>query len=77
MAGAEYIDRSPPSETVTGADQLAPPLVDQIRRVRSLLSPAPASDQASTIALVAPAPVGAPLVMSTLGEALRSVRAPA
>src|SRR5882672_2877267 len=37
----------------------------------------PPSVDTSTISLVAPAPAGAPLAMSTLGMAIRSFRAPA
>src|SRR4051794_11385005 len=77
MAGAEYIERSPGSDTASGAAQAVPPLLDADTRVFSLLNPKRPSLQASMIRLVASAPVGAPLAMSTLGAADRSMRAPA
>src|SRR5581483_3007502 len=77
MAGAEYIDRSPVAEATTGGAQEEPPSVDHDTSVFSLFRPWRPSLHASTMALVAPWPVGAPLAMSTLGAADRSIRAPA
>ena len=77
MAGAEYIERSPGREATVGVAQVAPASVDQETSVFSLFRPRLPSLQASTIALVASAPVGAPLAMSMLGAADRSMRAPA
>jgi hypothetical protein len=77
IAGAEYTDRSPSSETTLGVLQLVPPSVEYDSSVFSLLKPNRPSLQASTSSLVAPCPVGAPLAMSTLGMAARSIRAPA
>src|SRR5919198_3524862 len=68
--------RSPGNDTGVGPCQDLAPSADQATRVCSWLRPALASAQASTIMLVASAPVGAPLAMSTLGAAARSVRAP-
>src|SRR5215475_4752664 len=67
--------RSPDSAMLVGVDQLLPPSVEYCDSACSWLSPAEASDQASAISLVAPAPEGAPLARSTLGN--ESVRAPA
>src|SRR6266851_8191350 len=55
----------------------APPLAEVISSSCSWLTPCAPSDQVSTIWLVAPAPVGAPLAMSALGANARSLRAPA
>src|SRR6266508_2529291 len=77
MAGAEYADRSFASEIAAGVDQLSPPFVEYENSVFSWFSPSAPSLQASTISFVASAPVGAPLAMSILGMAARSVRAPA
>src|SRR6266568_9369791 len=77
MAGAEYSARSPGRDTAAGADQVWPPSVEKDSRATSWFWPFRPSLHASTISFVAPAPVGAPLAMSTLGMAIRSVRAPA
>src|SRR5215207_3937044 len=77
MAGAEYIERSPGRDATVGVAQAAPASVDHETNVFSLFRPSRPSLQASTIALVASAPVGAPLAMSRLGAAARSIRAPA
>src|SRR4051812_13233348 len=67
--------RSPLSSTGTGLVQLVPPFAESCTRACSWLSPAEPSDQPSAILSVAPAPVGAPLAISRLGNEL--VRAPA
>src|SRR5215469_16061742 len=77
MPGAEYSARSPGADTVAGADQVWPPSVENESRATSLFRPNRPSLHTSTISLVASAPVGAPLAMSTLGMAIRSFRAPA
>src|SRR5205814_999605 len=77
IAGAEYIGRSPPSETVRGLAQVAPPSRDQLSCVVFAFTSPSESDHASTISFEAVMPDGAPLAMSTLGAAERSVRAPA
>src|SRR5262249_39431425 len=77
MAGAEYSARSPGADTVCGADQVWPRSVENDSRDTSWFRPFRPSLHASTIPSVAPAPVGAPLAMSTLGIAIRSFRAPA
>jgi hypothetical protein len=53
-----------------------PPSVEVANSTCSLLRPLRPSAQALTILLVASAPVGAPLAMSTLGSGPRSSRAP-
>src|ERR671935_182391 len=62
-----------------GVDQLPgfPPAVEYENNTCSWLRPSRPSAQALTISFVAPAPVGAPFAMLTLGEAERSFRAPA
>src|SRR5438876_11926572 len=77
MPGAENSARSPGADTVAGADQAWPPSVENDSRATSWFWPDRPSLHTSTISFVAPAPVGAPLAMSTLGMAIRSVRAPA
>src|SRR5262249_10507837 len=62
---------------VVGVAQVWPPLVEKDSRATSWFWPSLPSLHTSTISLVAPAPVGAPLAMSTLGMGIRSVRAPA
>jgi len=74
MAGAAYIGRSPGSDTGCGGDQLAAFLRNTETIAFSAFNVP--STHASTIVSVAPSPVGAPLAMSTLGAAERSVRAP-
>src|SRR5206468_9849973 len=75
--GAENGARSPGADTVAGADQLWPPSVENDSSATSWFRPSRPSLHTSTISFVAPAPVGAPLAMSTLGMAIRSFRAPA
>src|SRR5689334_1979041 len=77
IAGAAYSGRSPGNDTVAGALHEVPPFMDQLGSVLLSLTSDPPSAHASTISFVAPAPVGAPFAMSTLGAAERSVRAPA
>src|SRR5260370_13320084 len=77
MAGAEKSAGSPGAETVPGADQVWPPSVEYDSRATSLFRPNRPSLHTSTISFVAPAPVGAPFAMSTLGMGIRSVLAPA
>src|SRR5215472_1048010 len=77
MPGAVYIARSPGADTVAGADQVWPASVENDSRDTSLFRPFRPSVHASTISLVASAPVGAPLAISMLGMAIRSIRAPA
>src|ERR1044072_7449422 len=60
---------------VRGADQLAPRSVDSVKNTCGVAS-GPLT-YVITIRLVASAPVGAPLAMSTLGAGARSLRAPA
>src|SRR5207247_7359921 len=69
--------RSPTTEIDVGELHVPPPSVEYDRRVRSSFSPNPPSDHASTISFVASVPVGAPLPISMLGMAARSLRAPA
>src|SRR5204863_5593231 len=76
IAGAVYMGRSLDGETETGACQVPAPSVDHDTRACSWLIPALASDQASMIVLVAPAPVGAPFATSTAGVDPMSVRVP-
>src|SRR5262249_37748673 len=71
------ISRSPGADTVCGADQVWPRSVENDSRDTSLFRPFRPSLHASTISLVASAPVGAPLAMSMLGMAIRSFLAPA
>src|SRR5262249_32392866 len=77
IAGAVYSARSPGADTVCGADQVWPRSVENDSRDTSWFRPFRPSLHTSTISFVAPAPVGAPLAMSTLGIAIRSFRAPA
>src|SRR5437660_26154 len=53
-----------------------PASVEKLRNTCSWLTPSRPSTQVRRISLVAPAPVGAPLAISTLGAAERSSRAP-
>ena len=75
--GAEYSDRSPAFDTGVGELKEAPPSVDHETIVVSLPSPSEPSLHATKISSVASSPVGAPLAMSTLGIAERSMRCPA
>src|SRR6266513_5153996 len=77
MPGAVKSARSPGADTVCGAAQVRPPSVEYDSRDTALFRPFRPSLHASTISLVASAPVGAPLAMSTLGIAIRSFLAPA
>src|SRR5256884_10020638 len=77
MPGAENSARSPGADTVADADQLWPPSVENDSRATSWFRPNRPSLHTSMISFVAPAPVGAPLAMSTLGMAIRAFRAPA
>ena len=54
-----------------------PPPFEYANSTCSLFKPSRPSAQALTISSVAPAPVGAPLAIDTLGDADRSLRAPA
>src|SRR4051794_1102535 len=76
MAGAAYAVMSPGGEIGAGVLNEAAPLVEYAKNALSWSGPSRPSTQASTISLVASTPVGAPLAMSTLGIAARSVRAP-
>src|SRR4051794_33794985 len=67
--------RSPASAMFLGVDHESPRLVEKVASACSWPVPSLASDQTTPIVLLAPAPVGAPLAMSTLGKL--SVRAPA
>src|SRR5215207_7675227 len=62
---------------ILGPVQVLPPLVDVENITCSWLRPSRPSAHESTIRLVASAPVGAPLAISTLGDGPRSSRAPA
>jgi hypothetical protein len=77
MAGAEYSGRSLGSDTDAGALHVLPRLVEYETIAFSMPEPKAPSVQESMISLVASDPLGAPLAMSTLGMAARSVRAPA
>src|SRR4029450_7149798 len=77
MAGAEYAERSAGAATGVGVLKVRPRSVEYDSIDTSWSGPRAPSLQASTISSVASAPVGAPLAMSTLGMAARSVRAPA
>src|SRR5262245_18425609 len=77
MAGAVKSARSPGADTVCGADQVWPRSVEYDSRDTSWFRPFRPSLHAATNSLVASVPVGAPLAMSTLGIAIRSIRAPA
>src|SRR5437773_1550355 len=77
MAGAEYSGRSFASETAAGTLHVPPWLVEYETIAFSLPAPRAPSVQESMISSVASDPSGAPLAMSTLGMAARSVRAPA
>src|SRR6266496_2575261 len=67
--------RSPDCSTETGLVQVLPWLEESCTRACSWLRPAEPSDQPRASLSVAPAPVGAPLAISRLGNEL--VRAPA
>src|SRR3954471_467987 len=75
MAGAAKRPRSPGDSIGVGAVQLAPRLVDCVKYTCGVAS-GPLT-YVMTMRLVAPAPLGAPLAMSTLGAGARSLRAPA
>jgi hypothetical protein len=62
MAMAGWLARSPACEIATGAVKACSPSVESSRKACSWLRPARASVQVSRISLVAPVPVGAPLL---------------
>src|SRR5919199_3552002 len=75
IAGAVYRPRSVGPSMARGPAQVAPPLVDSAKNTCGfVISPL---TYVITMRLVASAPVGAPLAMSTLGAGARSLRAPA
>src|SRR5439155_25520513 len=75
IAGAAYRPRSPAISITRGVDHVSPPSVDSVKYTcGALISPL---TYVITMRLVASAPVGAPLAISTLGPGARSLRAPA
>src|SRR3954453_9912015 len=75
IATAGWLTRSPARPKPSGEPNVPPLFVDVITPPCSWFVPLRSSDQATTIRLVAPAPVGAPLAMSIAG--IVQVRAPA
>src|SRR5262249_8376673 len=75
MATAGDGARSPGALAATGEDQLVPASLEVNASACSFPSPPDASQKARAISSVAPAPVGAPLAMSTLGKLLTRVPA--
>src|SRR3954447_13825325 len=75
MAGAAKRPRSPADSIGVGAVPVAPRLVGCVKYTCGVAS-GPLT-YVMTMRLVAPAPLGAPLAMSTLGAGARSLRAPA